>query len=145
MSVPFCGVFCGTSERREPLVEKCPGNAGTGRRARGRRSARRPCTGTREYIRESNPAKPMFRAAAGAAPPAGTPVFRIVAELIVHLLLLRIAQDVVGFLELLETVLGRLVAGDSDRMMLARSFTGSLRFPPQQRPFFTPKRFRKIP
>src|SRR5712691_10197096 len=47
-------------------------------------------------------------------------VFRIEAELIEHLLFLRIAQDVVSLLHLLEAVLGGLVAGIQIRMMFAR-------------------------
>ena len=48
------------------------------------------------------------------------PIFRIEAVLIVHLLLLRIAQNVVGFLDFLEMLLGGFVAGIQVRMMLAR-------------------------
>ena len=45
------------------------------------------------------------------------------AELVVHLLLLGIAQDVVGFLDLLEAVLGGLVARVDVRMVLARQLS----------------------
>ena len=55
--------------------------------------------------------------------PAGRhAVFRIEAVLIVHLLLLRIAQNIVGFLNLLEAILGRFIARIQIRMMFAREF-----------------------
>ena len=57
--------------------------------------------------------------APGPGPPGGT-VVGIEAELIVHLALLRVAQDVVGFLDLLEALLGGFVAGIQVGMILAR-------------------------
>src|SRR5437868_3844445 len=54
------------------------------------------------------------------------PVLRIEAILIVHLLLLRIAENVVRFLYFLEAVLGRLVARIQVRVMLAREAAISL-------------------
>jgi hypothetical protein len=50
----------------------------------------------------------------------GKAVFRIEAVLVVHLLLLRVAQDVVRFLKLLEAVFRRFVAGVQVGMVLAR-------------------------
>ena len=125
-SVPFCGVFCGEpSERREPLVEDV---LEISRSASGTRGCAPPAgrAPARENTSEkSNPPKPMFGPLppGAPAPPPRHAVFRIVADLIVHLLLLRIAQDVVGFLDLLETILGGFVAGIEIGMMLARKLT----------------------
>src|SRR5579872_3908442 len=91
------------------------------------RATRRLCTRTREYVGEIEPAETHVRAAAPAgSASARRTVLRIVADLVVHLLLLWIAQDVVGFLDLLETILRGFVAGIEIGMMLARKLTVSL-------------------
>src|SRR5579862_7578771 len=59
--------------------------------------------------------------AAGAAR-ARESALGIEAVLVVHLPLLGVAQNVVGFLDVLEAVLGRFVAGVEIRVMLARQF-----------------------
>src|SRR6185312_5113605 len=65
-----------------------------------------------EYVGEVESTEAHVRATAAAGSGTGRrSVFRIVADLIVHLLLLRIAEDVVGFLDLFETVLGGFVTG----------------------------------
>ena len=58
--------------------------------------------------------------ASAPAAPAPETVVRIEAYLIVHLALLGIAQDVVGFLHVLEALLGRLVARIQIGMIFAR-------------------------
>ena len=50
----------------------------------------------------------------------GEAVLGVEAVLIVHLALLGIAQDVVGFLDVLESLLGGLIAGIQIRMIFAR-------------------------
>ena len=57
---------------------------------------------------------------------AGIAVLRIEAELVVHLTLLGVAQDVVGFLDVLEALLGGLVARIQIGMVLARELAVGL-------------------
>ena len=59
-------------------------------------------------------------------PLAGRDVVGIETVLIVDLALLGIAQDIVGFLNLLEAILGRFVAGIQIRMILARQLAVGL-------------------
>src|SRR5262249_38655804 len=53
---------------------------------------------------------------------AGKSILRIEAELIVHLALLRIAQNIVRFLDILEALFGRLIARIQVGMVLTREF-----------------------
>ena len=60
------------------------------------------------------------------APPRGESVFRVEADLVVHLPLFRVAQDVIGFLDVLEAVFGGLVSGIQIRMVLPGELPVSL-------------------
>jgi hypothetical protein len=78
---------------------------------------------------KSKPPKPMLADPRAPAPRPGPPggnVVGIETVLIVHLALLGIAQDVVGFLNLLEALLGGFVAGIQIGMILARQLAVSL-------------------
>ncbi len=60
-----------------------------------------------------------------ASRPAGRNVVAVKAVLVVHLTLLRIGEDVVGFLQLLEFFFGGFVAGIQVGMVFAREFAES--------------------
>ncbi len=130
-SAPFSGAVLAAARSlpSEPLAEnvlEIRGFAGSAARCRAAAAAR---AAARETSEKSNPPKPMFgpRCPHRPAPAARRhAVFRIEAELIVHLLLLRLAQNVVGFLDFLEAVLGGLVAGIQIGMMFAREFAVGL-------------------
>src|SRR5471030_2730860 len=61
-----------------------------------------------------------MRRLAGAALARGVTVVRVEADLVVHLALLGIAQNVVGFLDVLETIFGGFVAGVQIGVVFAR-------------------------
>ena len=117
----------------EPLAEdvleirRVAGAGAAGPRGTAARAARpgRACE-----VREVESAEAHVRTGSGTAWASRTArrhsVFRIEAVLIVHLFLLRLAQNVVGFLDFLEAVLGGLVAGIQVRMMFAREFAVGL-------------------
>src|SRR5471030_674590 len=61
-----------------------------------------------------------MRRLAGSALARGVTVVRVEADLVVHLALLGIAQNVVGFLDVLETIFGGFVAGVQIGVVFAR-------------------------
>ena len=75
--------------------------------------------GARKNVRKIEPVEPEAARLSAAVPRTGPHVVRIEPVLIVHLLLLRIAENVVGFLELLEAVLGCFIAGIEVGMIFA--------------------------
>src|SRR5690348_12160932 len=87
--------------------------------------------GPREKVRKIEPRKVHVGLRTSALLPERplpriTAVFRIEAELVVHLPLLRIAQNVIGFLNVLEPLLGRLVAGVEVGMVFPRQLAVGL-------------------
>ena len=107
----------------EKMSRKPPASAPRSRGAR--RGCRAAGPARCEEIRKIEAAEIHVRAGgpAGTRPPgrrAGKAVLGIEAVLVVHLALLRVAQDVVGFLDVLEALLGGLVPGVQVGMILAR-------------------------
>src|SRR6202021_126696 len=99
----------------EPLAEDgLKIRRGAGAAGAGGTAPRAARTGRAREIREVESAEAHVRTGSrttgGSRTARRHSVFRIEAVLIVHLLLLRLAQNIVGFLHLLEAVLGRLVA-----------------------------------
>jgi hypothetical protein len=105
----------------EPLTENILEISGRCSRSRStaRASAPRP---TRKCIGKIEPSKAHVRtlASSSAARASGHPVLRIEADLVIHRLLFVVAQDIVGFLNGLEFILGSLVAGVEVGMVFAR-------------------------
>ena len=123
-SPPFSGsallrAAAPAEELREDIAEAAAAVSVRASAAAGRRRRCRPKKSEKSKPPKSMPGcGPCAARRPGAG--AGEAVLRIEAELVVHLALLGVAQDVVGFLNVLEALLGGLVPGIQIGMILAR-------------------------
>ena len=122
-SVPFSGACVAAASLLPPnnwlKISWNPPTPSAGAASALRRLAPRAIIGEIESA-EAHVRPPGARLAPPGRPPES--VLRIEAVLVVHLPLLRLAQNVVGFLDFFEAVLGGFIARVQIGMMFARKF-----------------------
>src|SRR5579883_2077468 len=112
-----------TEELAEDIAE---GAAGGFARLRFRRPARPHVIGEIEAAEIHVGVAPATAAAAARSAGAREAILGVETDLIVHLPFLRVAQNVIGFLDVLETIFGRLVARVEIGVVFAGKLTVSL-------------------